>query len=107
MYINMNEDNNLPQPSNTEQLDDLLTQFSILDFRENPMKTYEDIKAEFPCINYDYGTATYYAHKYPYMPDNLYSILEDLFNENNISTIKQNNARSNETCVQSPLRETI
>jgi hypothetical protein len=80
----MNEDNN-PVPSNTDELEDLFSQFSMLDYREKPVitpkpKTLEEIKKEFPMLDYDYGTASYYAHKFPFLPDELYQILEDEYN---------------------------
>jgi hypothetical protein len=78
----MTEENN---PSNADELDDLLSQFSMLDYREKPVivpkpKTLEEVITEFPMLDYDYGTARYYSHKYPMLPDKLYQILEDNFN---------------------------
>jgi hypothetical protein len=71
-------------------LEKLLTMFPMLNFTEekpekpmkNKPKTLEEVLEEFPCLNYDYGTASYYAHKYPYLPDEAYEVLEEVFNAN-------------------------
>jgi hypothetical protein len=78
----MSEDNKIE-----EALEEVLSAFPLLDFRE-PLppkkKTLEDIKREFPVLNYDYGSAVYFSRKYPMLPDEVYTIMAENFQKNNI-----------------------
>jgi hypothetical protein len=61
--------------------------FPSLDYKpkETPViKTVDDVKKEFPAIDYDYGTERYYRRMFKGLPEHAYKLLEENHHKNNI-----------------------